>query len=370
MKTLTVTQEETICKIALSLVPKVGNKTALDLTEHYGNAFSVFKHATVKELCQFPKINAASANKIIKKTTLIRAEQEWDFAQKYDIQILSKEMPEYPKRLKNCYDAPFLLYHKGTANLNASKIVAIVGTRKPTEKGRIFCEQLVHDLASYNPLIVSGLAYGIDITAHKKCLDLSLPNIGVVAHGLDRIYPQKHKKTAQMMVENGGILTEFLSETEPMPRHFPMRNRIIAGMADAVVVVETATRGGSMITAHIANEYNKDVFAVPGRLEDKLSQGCNHLIKTHRAALLESADDIAYILRWEKQKAGNQKQIFTQLNEQEREIVDLLVGEEAVHLDSIINSTRISTSRMAALLLELEFKGLIRAIPGKSFRLI
>ncbi|MCH2021259.1 MAG: DNA-processing protein DprA [Saprospiraceae bacterium] len=363
-------QEETIFKIALSLVPKVGNKTALELIKYYGNALSIFEHSTLQELCQFSTIKPSSANIILKKKTVARAEKEWIFTQKYAIKILSQEMSEYPKRLRNCYDAPFLLYHKGTNNLNASKIVAIVGTRKPTEKGRAFCEQLVNDLACYNPLIVSGLAYGIDITAHKKCIDLSVPNIGVVAHGLDRIYPQKHKKTAQMIVENGGILTEFLSETEPVPRHFPMRNRIIAGMADAVVVVETATRGGSMITAHIANEYNKDVFAVPGRLDDKLSQGCNHLIKTHRASLLESADDIAYILRWKKQKAGNQKQIFTELNEQERKIIDLLVGQEDVHLDSIINNTGISTSRIASLLLELEFKGLIRAIPGKRFRLI
>jgi DNA processing protein len=363
-------QEEVIHKIALNLVPKIGNKTAATLLEHYGSAKAVFENATSKDLCQFPLIGTITANKIIKKITLNRAEEEWAFIQKYQIQVLSQEMPDYPKRLKNCHDAPFLLYHKGNSNLNASKIVAIVGTRKPTVQGKMFCDRLIQDLSAYNPLIVSGLAYGIDITAHRQCVDMGLSNVGVVAHGLDRIYPKKHKGTAQKMVECGGILTEFITQTEPLPQHFPMRNRIIAGMADAVVVIETANRGGSMITAHIANEYNKDVFAVPGRLNDTVSQGCNHLIKTHRASLLESAADIAYILRWEKQKAGSQKQIFTKLSAQERLIVDLLVGEDNVHLDKIIDKTNISTSKMAALLLELEFKAVIRALPGKGFRLI
>ena len=363
-------EEEIVYKMALLLVPKIGTKTALALLDHYGSAKSVFDNSNRQDLCQIPQIGSATAGKIIAKGSLKRAEQEWAFTQKYNIQVLSQEMPAYPKRLKNCYDAPFLLYHKGNANLNAAKIVAIVGTRKPTVQGKLFCERLIQELAPYNPLIVSGLAYGIDITAHKQALELGLSNVGVVAHGLDRIYPHQHKKIAQKMVNCGGILTEFMSQTEPLPQHFPMRNRIIAGMADAVVVVETAARGGSMITAHIANEYNKDVFAVPGRLDDPVSKGCNHLIKTHRAALLESAADIAYILRWEKQKAGAQKQLFTQLSREERLVVDLLVGEDSVHLDKIIKTTHISTSRLAALLLELEFKGIIRAIPGKNFRLI
>lgn len=366
----TVSQEELIYRIALSLTPKIGPKTAIELLQYFGTAKNVFENSSTQELCQFQQINISTAQKIMTQNTLQRAEQEWRFIERYHITVLSQEDERYPKRLKNCPDPPFLLYYKGNTNLNASKVIAIVGTRKPTAQGKIICERLVQELLPYQPLVVSGLAYGIDITTHKQALSLGLPNIGIVGHGLDRIYPHKHLKTAHKMVQCGGILTEFVTETAPLPPHFPMRNRIIAGMADAILVIETADRGGSMITAHIANEYNKDVFAVPGRLTDPLSKGCNHLIKTHRAALLESVADIAYILRWERQKAGTQKQLFQQLNTQEKRIVSLLVGEDAVHLDKIINHTHISTSKMAALLLELEFKGVIRALPGKSFRLL
>lgn len=364
-----VVTDELIYKIALSLIPKIGNKTAFELLRHFGSAKSVFKEAKEAELLQIPKIGKATATQILNKDTLKRAEAEWAFTQQYQIQVLSQEATSYPKRLRNCPDAPFLLYYKGTADLNASKVVAIVGTRKPSHQGKLFCERLIQDLQGYSPLIVSGLAYGIDITTHKKCLSLEMPNIGVVAHGLDRIYPKLHKSTAQKMTNCGGILTEFRTGTEPFPQHFPMRNRIIAGMADAVVVVETANRGGSMITAYIANEYNKDVFAVPGRLDDPLSKGCNHLIKTHRASLLESAEDLAYILRWEKKSKGQQKQLFTSLSKEEQQIVELMLGKE-VHLERIIQQTKISTSRMAALLLDLELKGVIRALPGKNFRLV
>lgn len=363
------TQEEIVYKIALSLIPKIGSKTALVLTQEYGSAKAVFENTTQKELCRVQQIGPATAQQIITKTTLKRAEEEWDFAQKYKIKVLSQEMQDYPKRLKNCHDAPFLLYYKGNANLNAARVVSIVGTRRPSLEGKIFCERLIQDLAAYQPLIVSGLAYGIDVTAHQKCLGLQLPNIGVVAHGLDQIYPSMHKKTAQAMTSCGGILTEFRHQTEPLPQHFPMRNRIIAGMADAVVVIETANRGGSMITAYMANEYNKDVFAVPGRVGDVLASGCNHLIKTHRAALLESAKDIAYLLRWEKQQKGQQQQLFAQLSSQERLLVNLLVGK-VVHLEQIIQQTHINSSKMAALLLNLELKGLIKALPGKRFQLL
>lgn len=362
-------EEECIYKIALSLIPRIGNKTANELLAHYGSAKAVFGEKKEGNLRQFQQIGGATARQILTQSTLQRAEEEWTFVQKYGIQVLSQEMLNYPKRLRNCHDAPFLLYYKGNIDLNVPKIVAIVGTRKPTSRGKAFCERFVQDLAVYNPLIVSGLAYGIDIATHKKCLDLEIPNIGVVAHGLDQIYPKNHQVTARKMVDCGGILTEFKTQTVPFPQHFPMRNRIIAGMADALIVVETANRGGSMITAYIANEYNKDVFAVPGRLEDPLAKGCNHLIKTHRAALLTSVEDIAYILRWEKKNAGQQKQLFAQLSSEERLIVDLMLGQ-VVHLEQIIQSTRIGTSRIAALLLELELKGIVRALPGKHFQLV
>ncbi|WMX12945.1 DNA-processing protein DprA [Aureispira sp. CCB-E] len=364
-----VVADEFIYRIALNLIPRIGNKTAFELLDCFGSAQAVFEQTSISDLQQIQKLGKTAAQKILNKSTLQQAEEEWAFVQKYSIRVLAQESLGYPKRLKNCPDAPFLLYYKGNANLNAAKVVAIVGTRKPSTKGRVFCERLVEDLSIYHPLIVSGLAYGIDVTAHKKCLDLELPNVGVVAHGLDQIYPKMHKTVAQKMTSCGGILTEFRKGTKPLPQHFPMRNRIIAGMADAVVVVETANRGGSMITAYIANEYNKDVFAVPGRLEDPLSKGCNHLIKTHRASLLESAKDLAYILRWEKKNIGQQKQLFNELSKEERLIVDLMLGKE-IHLETMIQQTKISTSKMAALLLDLELRGIIRALPGKNFRLI
>lgn len=363
-------REEIIYTIALRLIARVGNGHAADLIQYFGSAKALFDCKDTKLLQVECKLKPSAIQAIINQTTVEQAAKEWDFCQKFGINILTKSHADYPKRLRNCHDAPTVLFFKGKANLNMAKVVAIVGTRKPTEQGKIFCERLIEDLASYNILYASGLAYGIDITAHKKATDLGIPNIGVVAHGLDTIYPPKHKPLAQRMVSNGGILTEFVSETPPLGKHFPMRNRIIAGMADAVVVIETAERGGSMITAHFANEFNKDVFAVPGRINDPYSKGCNHLIKTHRASLVQSAADIAYIMNWEQQKKSIQKQLFVDLSADEQRLVDLLVGEEGVHLDTIITQTQISTSKIAAALLELEFKGMLRALPGKRFRLI
>ncbi len=214
-------EEELIAKIALQLVPRIGNKIAHELVAHYGSADNLFAQATVKELCQFTHLGPTTAQAIVNKSTWQRAEEEWAFAQKYHIQVLSQTEKDYPKRLQQCPDAPFLLYYRGNAPLNASKVVALVGTRKPSARGRHFCEHLLEELQGYSPLIVSGLAYGIDITAHRKSLALQLPNIGVVAHGLDRIYPSQHQPTAQKMVRCGGILTEFRTQTEPLSKHFP-----------------------------------------------------------------------------------------------------------------------------------------------------
>lgn len=362
-------EEELMAKIALQIVPRIGNKIAHQLLAHYGSAKRLFEEATVRELCQFAYLGQSTAQLIVQKATWQRAEKEWAFAQQYKIQVLSQTEKEYPKRLQQCSDAPFLLYYKGNASLNASKVVAIVGTRKPSARGRQFCEQLLENLQGYAPLLVSGLAYGIDITVHRKSLALQLPNIGVVAHGLDRIYPNQHQSVAQRMVQCGGILTEFRTQTEPFSKHFPMRNRIIAGMVDAVVVVETANRGGSMITAHLANEYNKEVFAVPGRLNDPLAQGCNHLIKTHRACLIESAADMAYLLGWHQVQSSPQKKIFPSLSSQEQSLVNHLVGQ-TLHLEEISRQMHLGSSQLASLLLELEFKGILRALPGKRFELV
>ncbi len=369
MSTQNPNREELIYQIALSLSPKIGCKKARRLLQYFGTAKELFNCGCPKTLQKIASLHRDSVTAIIQMQGIDRAEAELIFAKKEGISVISKDNNNYPKRLQHYEDSPLILYYKGNTPLNAAKVVAIVGTRKPTTRGRMQCERLITELKQYNTLVVSGLAYGIDVCAHQKCLQLNLANVGVVAHGLDIIYPKSHRKIAEKMLQNGGLLSEFPSTTQALPQHFPMRNRIIAGISDAVVVVETALKGGSMITAKIASEYSKDVFALPGSVDDPLSKGCNHLIKIHKAALLEGANDIAYQLRWKIKKIGLQQQLFVQLSNKEQQIVDLLVGKKALGLDEIIQKTTLNTSQLASILLELELKGIIRPLAGKSFRL-
>lgn len=360
--------QERIARIALYETPGVGSKIAQALTEYYGSAWTVFEQTTLSELCQFPQLGPTVAQAIRDKVAWDAAEAEWAHIQAKGIQLLSRGLPGYPERLTHCPDAPYLLYYKGNAALNASKVIAVVGTRKPSDKGRQFCHQLMEELQPYQPLVVSGLAYGIDVTTHRRCLEVGLPTLGVVAHGLDHLYPSSHHQVAERMTTQGGLLSEFKSDTLVHTKHFPMRNRIIAALADAVVVVETGRKGGSMITAHFANEYHRDVFAVPGALNDPLAKGCNHLIKTHRACLLESAADLAYVLRWETCERPAQQSLFDALNAAEVAVVQqLLQGEQQLEL--LVGRTAISSAELAPVLIELELKGIIRALPGKRFQL-
>jgi DNA processing protein len=362
--------EDLFYKIALIQTPRVGPVTARNLYQHYGSAKAIFE-ADLTELLLSQLVNKDAAKEIKKKEMFKFAEEELTFIQKFNIQPITIGDANYPRRMKNLDDAPFLLYYKGETNLNAPRVIAIIGTRKPTEYGRAYCDKIVDGLKAYNVMIVSGLAFGIDGAAHSRCVEKGIKTVGVVAHGLDRLYPPAHKKLAQRMIQQGGgLITEFPSRTEPMAGNFPMRNRIIAGMADAVIVVETAKSGGSIITANIANEYQKDVFAIPGKLGETYSEGCNNLIKTHRASLLTDVEDIAYILRWEKQEAATQKKLFIELNDDERFVIDLLFGGVHIHLNQLILQTQLSTSKLAAVLLELEMKGVIKAMPGKYYRLI
>jgi DNA processing protein len=362
-------QEDLLYQIALIQTAKIGPVTAKKLYQQFGSAKAVFEQ-DLNNLLISGLINKDSAAELLKKEQFSFAEQEMVFMEKFGIKALCYDSADYPKRLKHFEDAPFLLYYKGECNLNATRIVAIVGTRKPTDYGRQHCESLVEALKDYNVTIVSGLAFGIDGCAHQKSVELGIPNVGIVAHGLDRIYPHTHTNLAQRMIKTGGgILTEFPSRTEPMAGNFPARNRIIAGMCDALVVVETAMSGGSIISANMANEYQKDVFAIPGRIGDTYSEGSNHLIKTHRASLLSTADDIAYILRWERQEKGIQKQLFVELSAEERIVTDILLGKDSTHINFLIQETGLSTSRLATVLLELEMKGILRSLPGKYFRL-
>jgi DNA processing protein len=362
---------ETLYQIALTLIPGIGDITAKRLVSYCGGVEAVFREKG-RNLLKIPNVGDAIAKAVAEANPFARAEKELAFIERYKIQPLFYLSPDYPQRLKQCTDSPVMLYYKGNANLNHEKIVAIVGTRNASEYGKEVTEKLVRDLVSDNVLIASGLAYGIDTSSHKAAVELGLPTVGVLGHGLDRIYPFQNRTLAERMLENGGLLTEFLSESKPDRENFPKRNRIIAGMCDALVVVEAAKSGGALITAEIANSYNRDVFAVPGKLTDNYSEGCNYFIKTNKAALLQNADDIRYFMGWKKDASLSkqiQKSLFIELSGDERVIYDYLNLNGESSMDDLCLTLKLSTSKIAAALLNLEFQGIIRAMPGKRFKL-
>ena len=358
-------------QIGITLIPGVGDIVGKKLIAYCGSIEAVFKEKK-KLLLKIPGIGKSTVNSIINQNILERAEEEIRFIEKYKIDTLFYLDDKYPYRLKQCEDSPMLLFYKGTADLNAPKIISIVGTRKASEYGKEICSSLIEGLIEQNILIVSGLAYGIDTCAHKTSLESNLKTVGVLAHGLDKVYPQLNKSLAEKMLNNGGLLTEFLSKTTPDRENFPKRNRIIAGLSDAVIVIESAIRGGALITADIANSYNRDVFAVPGRLYDKYSQGCNNLIKTNRAALVQSAEDIKYIMGWEimKKKTKKQQRLFIKLSPEEETIVNILKEKQELGIDKISSLSKLSASKVASALLNLEFEGIIKCLPGKVYRML
>lgn len=364
-------KQEDLYKVALTMIPKVGAITARNLISYCGGLEAVFR-ARKKELCYVPGVGEVLADQILHSKALELAEQEINLLDKEGIRPIFYLDKDYPDRLRPYTDSPLLLYYKGTQTLNALRMVAIIGTRKPSPYGIHMCEELVEGLAPYQVTTISGLAYGVDVTAHRRSLQLNLPTIGVLAHGLQQIYPASHRQVAKQMIDAGGLLTEYPSHITPKREHFPMRNRIVAGLCDALVVVETGKEGGSMITAQFANDYNKDVFAFPGRVKDRHAIGGNYLIKTHRAALIEQAEDLAYIMGWEEQPnvPGIQQQLFTELSPDEKLVVDLLRQNEGASIDKLTYESRMTGSCMAAVLLHLEFKGMIRSLPGKRYMLL
>lgn len=301
-------------------------------------------------------------------------EKELQFIEKYRIHPLCLTDSKYPRRLLNCYDSPTLLYFKGNADLNASIVVALIGTRAHSEYGKHLTEKLIKDLAPYRALVVSGLAFGIDSLAHKIALLNNLPTLGVLAHGLDTMYPPEHAALAREMICNGGILTEFRSQTKPDKHNFPIRNRIVAGMSDAIVVIETGIKGGSMITAELANGYNKDVFAIPGKTSDPKSSGCNELIKKNKAMLLTDTMQLVEVMGWDRKPldpslAKKQREMFIQLSAHEKNLMTIIKENETVHIDELHLRSKVSSSATAAAILNLELQGLIISIPGKRYTL-
>ncbi len=364
--------QDTLYNIGLTLLPGVGDKLGRLLVEHCGSAEAVFKEKK-RNLEKIPDIGRITAQKIISQNVLHRAEEELKFIEKHKIQTLFFKDECYPRRLLHCPDSPLMLYFKGNVDFNAEKVLSIVGTRRSTDYGRQVIARLLSDLSSEPILIISGLAYGIDTFAHHAALENQLPTVGVLGHGLDRIYPHQNRNLAKKMLENGGLLTDFLSNTNPDAVNFPSRNRIIAGLSDATVVVEAARHGGALITAEIANSYARDVFAVPGRLSDERSEGCNFLIKTNKAALIESAQDIRYLLNWDleqKPKTLIQPQLFLELPEDQRAVFETLQNHPEAIVDELCSLLKMPLSEISSILLRLEIAGVVSVLPGKRWRIV
>jgi DNA processing protein len=344
---------------------------ARNLLSYCGSAEEVFK-AKESSLINIPGIGAVTARSIRNHKAFERAEKELQFIEKYKIQTFFVTDKTYPTRLKNCVDAPLLLYYKGHADLNSSKVISVVGTRNATEYGKEICRQLIADLVIQKPLIVSGLAYGIDSTTHKECIKHSVPTVGVLGHGLDRIYPSVHRSLAQKMLEGGGLLTEFPSTTNPDRENFPKRNRIIAGLSDATIVVEASIKGGALITAELANSYNRDVFAYPGRINEEFSAGCNFLIKTNRANLISRVSDLEYILGWSEVKVKQsrpQLSLALNLTPDEQKIADILNEKGSIAVDDLAIQSGMAQSKLAVTILGMEMQGIVISLPGKHYKL-
>jgi DNA processing protein len=362
--------EERVFQLALTRVRSLGPVRQRKLIEQFGSAKQIFE-STLSEISAVNGIGRLAASKIksYKQFEGLRVELEEAKAKGLDIHFYTDD--SYPNRLRFCADAPNLLYSIGNIDLNKERFVSIVGTRRATNYGKRMVKKLIEQLSEHRVNLVSGLAFGIDIYAHREALKYSIQNIAVVAHGLDRIYPNEHRQSVKSMLANGGLISEYPFGVKPDKEHFPERNRIIAGLTDATVVVESKKKGGAMITAEIADGYHRDVFAVPGKTEDALSQGCNFLIKKNRAHLLEDANDLLDIMNWrdqnETKKQGTQKKLFVSLTKKDEQILAFLKENGTSHTEEIARSLNTTTSKLALQMLELEMNGLVRSHPGSLY---
>ena len=362
--------KDLLYQIALTLIPRIGDVRAKVLMEKFGDAEQIFK-ASRKTLESIEGLGTLAVHAIKDFCDFTTCEEEMRFIEKNKIRPLCINEKDYPQRLLNCYDSPTLLYYKGNGDLNASKIISIVGTRNNSDYGKTVCEKITADLSAEDVLIVSGLAFGIDTIAHKASLKNNLKTVGVLAHGLDKIYPAQNKPLAKEMLLQGGLLTDFMSGTDPDRQNFPRRNRIVAGICDALIVVESKKKGGSLITAELANGYNKDVFAIPGRVNDPVSEGCNFLIKNNKALLITCADDLLEIMNWKEapKKIKAQRELFIELTPDEKVITDILRQQENIQIDQLYLKSGLSSSATANALLMLEMQGVVIALPGKIYKL-
>lgn len=365
----TTPQNDNYYLIALLEIHGIGTSIARKLIEEHGSARGVFS-LSLEHYKSLGNVGQNIKEAIEKEFVFNTAQEQIDYCEINGIKILGFKDANYPQRLSHCSDAPLLLYFKGECDLNNQKIIGIVGTRNATSYGKKMCQNVVEELSAHNVLIVSGLAYGIDVNAHQEALNFNTPTVGVLAHGLDTIYPKAHEPIARKMLGGGGLLTEYKTKTRPNRENFPKRNRVVAGMCDGIIVIESAISGGSMITARLGNDYSRDVFAIPGRLGDKFSEGCNHLIKTNQAHLLQASKDVSYILGWDNVKAKPkvvQKQLFVELNEEETKIMNLISKQDTISIDEIAYASKLPINQVSTQLLMLEFKGLVKQLPGKVY---
>lgn len=364
--------ENTLYQIALTKIEHVGAATAKNLIRICGSPLQIFKEKKWK-LKKIPQLRAAAFQNLNDPSVLKKAEAELEYAIKNDIRILYFENEDFPWRLKQQVDAPILLYAKGNITSNPERVVSVVGTRNITEYGKRLVEEFVSAFQKDMFQIVSGLAYGVDTATHQLCVQMQIETVGILGHGLDRIYPHANSSLAERMLVNGGLMTEFGMLTKPDRENFPMRNRIIAGLCDALVVIETGESGGSMITAEIANSYNKDVFTFPGRVHDPYSKGCLKLVKEHKAHLITSASDLLKAMNWDAQPEKTkeiQMNLFPDLKSDEKYLCEILQKHQVAHIDQLYQISKIAQGKLASALLSLEFKGLIRSHPGKKYTLV
>ncbi|AWA29174.1 DNA-protecting protein DprA [Flavobacterium magnum] len=357
--------------LALQKVDGIGEINAKKLLSHFGTAQAIFSEKPQK-LQKIDRIGSVTAAKLQDKSVFKKAEAELRFIESSGISATAFTDDDYPEKLRHCPDAPIVLFSKGHIDLKRKRVISIVGTREITAYGRDFCRELIAALAPLDPVIVSGFAYGVDITAHLAAVENKLQTVAILAHGLNQIYPKAHKKYLSAVMDNGGFMTEFWSSSNPIREQFLQRNRIVAGISEATIVIESAEKGGSLVTAAIANDYHRDVFAVPGRVSDKYSQGCNNLIKTQKANMLTSAADLVYMLNWDLQQPVKsvQKQLFIALDPEEQRVYDFLNKTGKELLDTIALECAVPVFRLSGILLNMELKGAVRPLPGKLFEAI
>lgn len=363
--------EDLLFALALQHVPNLGDTTAKKLIRKFEKPENIFKEK-ISNLIKIDGIGQTRIRELNRLEHMKAAEDELKFIEKNDIGVHYFMNEDYPEKLKHCLDGPILLFSKGNINLKKKRIISVVGTRKITAHGMDFCENFIEDLSVLEPVIISGFAYGVDITAQRAAVKNGLQTIGCLAHGLNQIYPKTHKKYMKEIEENGGFFTDFWSTDSFDRNNFLKRNRVIAGISEATIVIESAEKGGALVTADIANSYDREVFAVPGRPSDKYSLGCNNLIKSQKAHALTSAADLAYILNWELDKRPEpvQKQLFIELEGDEKRLYSFLKSRGKTELDMLALNCNIPTFKTASLLLNMELKGAIRPLPGKMFEVI